>query len=286
MMMYERYHESGEKNIINGGYIPAGTSPDQSLDMALDALFNHPSTAPFISKQLIQRFVTSNPSPAYVERVSSVFNDNGQGVRGDLAAVIRAILTDEDARGAASLSDPTAGKLREPVVRLGAWLRGFDARPQPGQDGRYEGLAWIASPVWGLGQNFLHSPSVFNFFRPDYAPPGAIADAGLVAPEFQITHETTATSYVNFMTGIAASNFFDWSVQADYTDEIELVGTPSALVERLDILLAAGQLSDETKALIVAALETVAVGDWEWRNRRLAMAVQLVLVSPEFIVQQ
>jgi uncharacterized protein (DUF1800 family) len=286
MQMYERFHEPGEKRIISGVVIPAGTSGEESLEIALDALHEHPNTPPFISRQLIQRFVPSNPSPEYIGRVSAVFMDNGQGVRGDLAAVLRAVLTDEEARDPANIGGEDWGKLREPVTRFSAWMRGFDAAPAADEDGRYR-IGYLSDPVDGLGQAHLFSPSVFNFFRPDYAPPGEILNAGLVAPEFQITHETTVTGYANFMMSVV--NGWNWRVgglELDYGDEAAYTTTPSALVERLNIILAAGMLSDETKASITAAVASIEDDEWEAAGRRLAIALQLVLTAPEFIVQQ
>ena len=160
------------------------------IDQALDYLFHHPNTAPFVSRQLIQRFVTSHPSPAYIERVATVFENNGHGVRGDLAAVIRAILLDDDAR--VPPSDPTApyGKLREPLLRLTATWRAFGVTAPAAING--EILMGIRNPQDSFAQRPLGAPTVFNFYEPDYLPPGELAQAGVFAPEFQIANETTA----------------------------------------------------------------------------------------------
>ena len=149
-----------------------------------------PNVGPFIGKQLIQRLVTSNPSPAYVARVARAFNNNGAGVRGDMKAVIRAVLLDPEARDAAKLADANWGKLREPVVRVANWARLFGASSPSGA----LRINRLHDPIEGVGQGPLRSPSVFNFFRPDYSPAGDVRDAGLVAPEFQITHETTVSA--------------------------------------------------------------------------------------------
>jgi uncharacterized protein (DUF1800 family) len=163
---------------------------------ALDVLFNHPNTAPFISKQMIQRLVTSNPSPAYVARVSAAFTNNGAGVRGDMAAVVRAVLLDPEARNtAAALADPNYGKLREPVVRMANWMRTFNAQSASG--------AWLlgsTSANTSLSQTAMASPSVFNFFRPGYSPSSTkLGNLGYVAPEFQVVDEVTTAGYLNTM---------------------------------------------------------------------------------------
>ena len=286
MQMYERYHSTNEKPIISGVVIPPNTSGEDSLRIALDTLFDHPSTAPFISRQLIQRFVTSNPSPAYVARITAVFEDNGSGERGDLAAVLRAILLDPEARDAERADDEDWGKLREPVLRFSAWARAFDVRPPEEDDFRFQ--IWnLGDPVGSLGQQPLASPSVFNFFRPDYAPPGALAEAGLQAPEFQITHETTVTGYANFSASTARGGYWRaGGLLPDYEDEYLLVGQPSALAERLNILMAGGALSPEARALITAAMAEIDVGAWDASRRRLATAVAMVMAAPGFVVQQ
>jgi len=173
MRAFEEFHDDGSKTLLGGEVISAGLSAAEDLDAALDNIFNHQNVAPFVSKQLIQRLVTSNPTPAYVERVASVFNDNGQGVRGDLAAVIRSILLDDEALTAA---DRLGGaKLKEPLLRLTQLWRAFDAVG-------VNGLFRYSHPEWDFGQRPYGSPSVFNFFSPAYAQPGPIAAMGLVSP--------------------------------------------------------------------------------------------------------
>ena len=190
MQAIESYHDTDAKTLLNGAVVPAGQSAQEDLDAALDIIFNHPNVPPFISKQLIQRFITSNPSPAYVERVANVFADNGNGVRGDLGAVIRAILLDQEARDVNLIADPSYGKLKEPIIRQIALWRAFDAKSQ---NGRFQ--FW--NPEFSFQQKPLGSPTVFNFFAPSYQLPGPIRNAGLVSPEFQITNETTVMTVSN-----------------------------------------------------------------------------------------
>ena len=194
---YETFHDDEAKVIIGNTALPAGQTARQDLEDALDTLFNHPNVGPFIGKQLIQRLVTSNPSPAYVRRVAQVFNNNGSGVRGDLFAVAKAILLDEEARNGHTTDPENFGKLREPIIRLVHLWRVFEAR-----DGRNR--YGYRFPEEEFGQAPLRSPSVFNFFRPTFSPVGALRNAGLLAPEFQITNETTIVTLANrFQAGVS-----------------------------------------------------------------------------------
>ncbi|MFM2051992.1 MAG: hypothetical protein RL456_29 [Pseudomonadota bacterium] len=272
---------TSEKAIVNGVVIPAGTDGPASLKIALDTLANHPNVAPFMSEQLIKRFVTSNPSRAYVARVAAVWNNNGRGVRGDLAAVIRAILLDTEARSDTMLSNPTYGKLREPMMRFGQWLRAFGARPN---DGVW--TIWnLEDPVTSLGQNPQRSPSVFNFFRPDYAPPGPILAAGLTAPEFQITHETTLTGYSNFMS-YATERGFGGKIMPDYSSYEAIADNAETLLSRLNLELMAGQMTASTKNAIIDVMNTLPVTLANARRLRVWQAIYLVMTSPEYVVQR
>jgi uncharacterized protein (DUF1800 family) len=280
MGLYPDFHSSSEKRFL-GVTIPAGTSGEASLRIALDTLFNHPNVGPFFGRQLIQRFVTSNPSPAYVGRVAAAFNNNGQGVRGDLRAVLRAVLLDPEARDANLANGNTWGKLREPMVRFANWMRAFDARSERGTYAIWN----LEDNVSSLGQNPLRAPSVFNWYRPDYAPPGAILNQGLVAPEFQISHETTVSGYANFMAWTAERGYGNGSgaILPNYSAEIGLAGNPGALMDRLNLLLTAGRMSSATRQTIIGAINEVPASQ---PARRVQMAVVLTMVSPEFIVQK
>jgi uncharacterized protein (DUF1800 family) len=191
MACYPEYHDSSAKTIVGGVAIPAGGTCQSDLDAALDTLFNHPNTAPFISKQLIQRLVTSNPSPAYVARVAAVFTNDGQGVRGNLLAVAKAILTDPEAVTLGTAAG--AGKLREPVLRLAGLWRAFAASQNGGSVTDHVTKEAISD----FGEDALGSPTVFNFFTPTYQRAGSLAAAGLVTPEFQITNESTIVLTAN-----------------------------------------------------------------------------------------
>ena len=246
----------------------------------MDTLYNHPNTGPFFAKQMIQRLVTSNPSPAYVERVASAFNNNGAGVRGDLKAVWVAILLDDEARGAPSLASPSFGKLREPMLRFIQWGRTF---------GLKSGFnSWKVSATRGtdnsLGQSPLFAPSVFNFFRPGFVPPNtALATAKAPVPEFQLVNETTVGGYLNYMQNVVRTGVFvpepsqaeglfrnyAPDVTATYTAELALVLDAAALVARLNLLMCAGQLSPATQKIMVDALNATALTASSTANQRL-----------------
>ncbi len=278
MTMTASRHETGVKAFI-GTTIPAGTSGEDSLRLALDALFAHPNLAPNISRQLILRLVTSNPSPAYVGRVAAVFNDDGSGVKGNLKAVVKAILLDTEARSSANLTSTSFGKQREPILRLAAWARATAATSTAD--------AWTvgntSDPATRLAQSPLRSGSVFNFFRPGYVPPNsAIGTAGLIAPEFQITNESSVVGYVNYMQNVVKNGAGD--VKSAYATLLPIADTAPALVDELNVVLAAGQLSSATIALITAALNGMASGTDTARLNRIYTALVLVLAAPEFII--
>lgn len=277
---YPDFHSTSEKRFL-GAVVPAGASGEQSLKVAMDTLFNHPNVGPFIGSQLIKRFVTSNPSPAYVGRVAAAFNNNGGGTRGDMKAVLRAVLLDTEARSEAQLANPQWGKLKEPLVRFGNWMRAFNASAS---DGYYR--IWnLEDPVSSIGQNPLRAPSVFNWFRPGYAPPGEILRRGLVAPEFQITHETTTTGYANFVTHTVERGH-GWNssaIKANYAPELALANNPAALMDRLNLLLTAGRMSASTRQTILDAVSALPPTN---ANARVHTAVALTMLSPDYIVQK
>ncbi len=284
MEPYPQFHSTSPKTFL-GKTIPAGTSAEESLKQALDHLFNHPNVGPFIGRQLIQRLVTSNPSAAYVARVSAAFDNNGQGVRGDMRAVWRAILLDPEARDAAKLDDPQFGKLREPVLRLSAWMRAFNVKSTSGNYNVY----FTDDPASGIGQAPFRSPSVFNFYRPGYVPPNTgAAAAGLVVPEMQITSETSASSYINFVESMAVlgATGFLLDLTADYSGERAISDDVDALVNRMDERLTYGAMSAETKALMREAVGSVPLNTFDARGNRVRLALLFTLSSPDFIVQR
>jgi len=280
MVQMPSRHELGEKRFL-GSVIPAGTEGVQSLKLALDTLLAHTNMAPFVSRQLIQRLVTSNPSPAYIARVATVFNDNGSGVKGDLRAVVRAILLDDEARDDAGLTNPTFGKLREPLLRFIQWARSFGLTSA---DDSWN-VGDLSDPATRLGQSPLRAPSVFNFFRPGYVPPNsALGDRALTAPEFQITTESSVAGYVNFMQRSIAQGI--GGMKADYAALMPLVNDSAALLAELNVLLAAGQLSLATLATLKTALDSIATSTASGQNNRIHAALTLVMAAPEYIAQK
>ncbi|MES2694992.1 MAG: DUF1800 family protein [Verrucomicrobiota bacterium] len=285
MMLYAVEHEPGTKNLapVLSTVIPANLGGAEDLKRALDALFNHDNTPAFISRQLIQRLVTDNPSPAYVYRVAEKFRNNGSGTRGDLGAVVRAILTDYEARSTAVIDDPGYGKLKEPLLRYTAFLRAFNATSSSGRNSQNNVSA-------ALAQAPLRAPSVFNFFEPGYVFPGPLAAAGLVAPEFQITDDTTAISVPNFLrTAIflqAAGADADMDLVPNYSAELALVSNVPALIDRLSLLLTANQLSAAARTRITTTVSALAAGTAAQQLDRVQSAVLLILTSPDGATQR
>ena len=288
MQAYEQFHSVSQKQFL-GVTIPAQAvaTTNNDVRIALDTLFNHPNVGPFFGKQLIQRLVSSNPSSGYVSRVAAAFNNNGQGVRGDMKAVIRAVLLDVEARSPAT---GTSGKLREPAVRLVQWMRTFNARSA---DGRFLN-GTTTDPATQLAQTPMYSPSVFNFFRPGYIPPNSrVGIVGLVSPEAQITNETSIPGYLNYLRGVVTSGVGTSTggvrdIQADYSAELTIAANPDALIDRVSLLLTGGNLSAASRATIRAAIASVNIGTTtaatDTRNR-VNLAVFLVMASPEYIFQ-
>ncbi len=287
MRMWDVEHDVAAKTLWLPGHstlaLPArvataspdtGAAGNADLTAALDYLFTHPNVGPFISRLLIQRLVTSNPTPAYLARISAVFANNGQGVRGDLRAVVRALLLDPEARDPARISDPTHGLVREPYTRYVAFARAMGIVPSP--DGRFRGFASLDADVL---QRPLSAPSVFNFYSPDYRPPGPLTDASLVSPELQIINSvTTITGPNRYSTALAATstsanvtqlnpstqndnaattgfNETLWNTRLDETPWFVLAaGDPDALVAALDRTLCAGAMSPATFRAVTRAV--------------------------------
>ncbi|PYJ11518.1 MAG: hypothetical protein DMF06_02450 [Verrucomicrobia bacterium] len=271
------HHSTDPKTILNGVLIPGGQTAAQDFATTLDTIFNHPNVGPFICRQLIQRLVTSNPSPGYLYRVTAVFNDNGQGVRGDLKAVVRAILLDYEARGSAKTTQG-AGHQREPVIRLTNLLRAFNATSM---DGKFS----VRNAFTNLGEEAMHSPTVFNFFTPDYERPGAIADAGLKSPEFEITTETTAVTVANYLNTAIYSTLGPSTnrITLNLSAEQALAANPSQLVDHLNSLLLANNMSTEMRNILVNAITQIPADN---PTERAKTAVYLVINSPEFSIDK
>jgi uncharacterized protein (DUF1800 family) len=291
MQGYPQFHSTSAKTFL-GTTIAAQAiaDPDASLRVALDTLFNHPNVGPFIGRQLIQRLVRSDPSPAYVARVSAAFADNGQGSRGDMRAVLRAVLLDPEARQLPLASDLGAGKLREPVLRLAHWMRAFNASSATG---RFL-MDNTDNPATRLAQTPMRSPSVFNFYRPGYVPPNtALASSAIPAPEFQITNETSVVGYLNYMQSVVGAGAGrppasgqPRDIQPDYSAEIALAADPDALIDRVDLLLTHGAMSAATRAKIRDAVSAVSTSTSTGPGNRAKLAVFLTLASPEYLAQR
>ena len=286
MKAYPGQHSTAAKTLFAGkawgATIPANGNALADVRAALDLLFNHPNVGPFVGRQLIQQLVTSNPSPAYVARVAAVFANNGKGVRGDLAAVARAILLDVEARGT-----PPAGfgKLREPVLRVAHWMRSFGARSASGD---YM-LAWDLDNVQ---QRVLNAPSVFGYFRPGYVPPNtALATNSVTAPEFQILDESTSAVWVNLVEGMVGSGM-GWTgsasdVSSDYAALVAASagGNLAALADQVNLLLMAGRMSPTLRQAVLDAAGGVAGSGAATDLNRARAAVFVTLASPEYLVQ-
>ncbi|MEZ5326024.1 MAG: DUF1800 family protein [Verrucomicrobiales bacterium] len=294
---YER-HDFGTKTLFPDRNLPGRplvsiparepSTASALLDIrdAVKALVQHPNTPPFISRQLIQFLITANPSPQYIERVQNVFVDNGNGARGDLAAVIRAILLDDEARSPVfSIADVKYGKLKEPVLRLTAAARAFNL-------GRHEKLGWYLTDEFGdAGRQVpTFSFSVFNFYRPDYQAPGPLRDANLVGPTFQITDAHSSVALPNYFwnflnqglqTDIARSD--QEYLPLDYSEVLPLAGNAEALADHFNLIFCSGRMSARTRSAIMAAVNQIPPTDPELRT---VMAAYLTLMCPEASVQR
>ncbi len=322
MMLDTAKHSALAVKCTNYINIPAGTPGPAAMTMALDGLFNNPNVGPFFAKQMIQRLVTSNPSPAYVARVASAFNNDGKGQRGNLQAVWTAILLDDEARSPQGLSDPNFGKVREPIVRFVQWGRTFKATSITG--------SWkigdLSNTQYSLGQSPFQSPSVFNFFRPGYVPAGTeLAKRGATAPEMQIVNETTVGTYINFMQdkirngvrvnspALADPQYVNGGdkldIAPDYKAELALITNTDlsdaqtappakALADRLNLILCAGQMSAASLAAMQTGLQgalksykkiTVNVkspANEDYKLDWVAAGVLVTMASADYLVQK
>ncbi len=279
MVLTTANHSPSVKQFL-GVTVAASTPGAMALQTALDTIAAHPNVGPFIGRQLIQRLVTSNPSPAYVGRVAAVFANNGAGLRGDLKAVVKAVLLDDEARRAPVAGDTTRGKLREPVVRFIQWARSFNLASPTG----IWNIGNVSDPATRLGQSPLRSPSVFNFFRPGYVPPNsALGTLNLNAPEFQITNESTVVGWANWAQTFVAGGVGE--TRPDYTAELALATDATALVRRVSLLLSGDSLSAATLATITTAVGSIGATTDAGKLNRVYAAIHLVLCAPEYLVQ-
>ena len=297
MQLFPEQHDITEKRIIDDIVLPPGRSGTEDLQDALDILFNHPNVGPFLAIRLIQHFVKSNPSPAYVKRVASVFNDNGKGMRGDMGAMVKAILLDPEARDCQSLDDPANGKLLQPIERF---IKLFSAFNVSTPSGRY--FFDDTREIESLGQSFFNSPSVFNFFSPFFAEDKVVKPAGLVSPEFEIFNSVTSIDYFNKAEDRAKEDPFENRTRRnddrlgtnnsdrpryDFSEELNILNTSglSALMDRLNILLCRGQLSITAKNVIQNTLNQYKANVNNYTDEDLIRdAIYFIMVSPDFII--
>ena len=299
-------HSTAEKRFL-GATIAANTSGPDSIRQALDTIANHPNVAPFIGRQLIQRFVTSAPSPAYVARVAQTFeagtyrlpngNAVGTGSRGDLAATLAAVLFDDRARLSEPGAESTFGKVREPILRLSAWVRAFEVQTI---DPVYWERLWDTSAAQALMQHPYRAPSVFNFYRPGYVAPGTESGAaGLTSPELQLLNASSLPGYANFLFEAIArepeeevlEGIQEWggdferarrAFAPNYSTLTALAQDPTALVNDLNARLTYGTLSSETRASIERVVSTMP----EDMLFRVHIAIWMLMTSPDFMVQR
>lgn len=318
MQVYAYNHSEQAKSFL-GLTIPANTPAEESIDQALDHIMAHPNVGPFISRQLIQRLVTSNPDVDYVERVSRAFDTGqftlpngvrvGDGRKGDMQATISAILFDPDAEPDNALGRNDFGKIREPVLRFIHWARAFEV------NARQPELVWdiwdTSSPE-SLSQGPFLSPSVFNFYRPGYVPPRTEAgDRGMTVPEMQIVNATSTVGYVNFMTYFVTRREGEWGHQemidfigqgypvdetaaprayvAGYETEMALAHAPEDLADHLNALLVEGQMTNTTRQIVIDAVNNIPLddpNDQDARRYRVEMAVMITMTSTDYLVQR
>jgi uncharacterized protein (DUF1800 family) len=295
MVAYEDHHDTDAKTIVGGTLVPAGGTCAADLKIALDTLFNHPNVGPFIGRQLIQRLVTSNPTPAYVQRVATVFNNDGQGVRGNLLAVVKAILTDPEAT---TTGGNTYGKLREPLLRLTNLWRAFNAYDSGSHFAESNVLIYSTQE---FEEEPLLSPSVFNFYRPDYERAGPLTTAGMVVPEFQITNENTLVLTENRLAQLSyqyvdsngnkhagpdydATGALDSSSVLLHTAEWEpYAATPATLISQMNLVLMAGQMPAAMQTTLTNYVAQIPANT-PWS--RVAEAAALITSSPQYAVQR
>jgi len=293
MIMYDEMHEQGEKSLLRGQVVPAGQSGMEDIEDAIDNLFNHPNVGPFIAFRIIQRLVKSNPSPEYIARVAAVFNDNGKGQRGDLGAMIKAILLDSEARDCSARSDDLNSRLKEPRLRYTQFVRMADKS-------NTDDYLWNENLGFAknIKQDLFDSPSVFNFYLPDYSPNGEIADSDLFAPEYFIHNTITSPSYVNevYNWTSASGNLMhsgegEWmnntEVFWDITELKKLAKDPETFINELDLMLTHGSLSTFVRAEIKKALTQIPQSsEYDYLEERVRLGTYLFLISPDYAIMR
>lgn len=303
MQPVEHYHDStSDKQLLDypgvslsGGVLPHGGNAQEEMTAALNNIFQHPNVGPFIATRLIERLVTSNPTPAYVQRVAQVFNNNGAGGRGDLKAVVKAILLDPEARYGQWQHPETFGKLREPLLKITHMWRAMEARSTGGRVGTLRPWPPIEQQI---GQAPLRSPTVFNFFKPDFAQPGEVQTSGLVSPEFQILSDTMVMSTPNYLfhevfcdyTGSDACWASDdpATMQMNQDRDAALaLSDPAQLVDDYNTLFMSGQMSPFMRNVLVTRLNQLTDNsEGDLGRRRVQHALYLIMNSPEYSIQK
>ncbi len=284
MVMYAGRHDFGVKHLPGGFVVPA-REPSEANGMedvrdAVDAIFRHPNTPVFVGRQLIQFLVTDNPSPAYVRRVHDVFVNDGNGERGNLAAVVKAILLDPEAR--ALPLDASSGKMREPVIRtmhLGRLFRLAENHPD------FVWWNWQENYYGATKQEPMNSPSVFNFYTPVYQAPGEIRNGGLVSPGFQIVDTYSSISFPNLLWKYLHEGFtsaWEWNYPLDFSGPLLLAENPAALADHVNLLVCAGSMTAHTREVLLDAISAPALTPKD----RVALAVWLAMTSPEGSIQR
>lgn len=294
MMMNDDAHSLREKRFL-GSVIAENTPGEATIEQALDTIFAHPNMAPFVSRQLIQRFTASDPDPAYVGRVANAFETGrfvadtgtsfGTGQRGDLSATLAAILLDpslhDDERTARE------GKVREPVLNFVHVARSYQRAAPNLVQTNWSPFADTSDVSNQLSQSPLRSPSVFNFYRPGFVASGTeTGELGLTAPELQIVNEGSAVGYLNFMFDFISRTDGTYTVIPDFTEEMALANDPDALLDRIDLSLTAGRMTDATRAAIKEAIEALPIrsnNDATDRLSRVRIAVMMTVVAPEYM---
>ncbi|MEO8504046.1 MAG: DUF1800 family protein [Acidobacteriota bacterium] len=307
----EVHHSPAAKLLLDGTVLPAGHTAQQDLTDTLNLLFNHANTGPFLCRGLIQRLVTSNPSPGYVYRCAQAFADNGSQVRGDMKAVLRSILLDYEARSLEAAGKQGFGKLREPVLRMSAILRSLGLKHPADEIYRI----WDLQSVDWLDQNPLRSPTVFNFFGPTYSSPGAIGQAGLYSPEFQILNETTGIAAPNLLRDVVFWGAYNWVTDSALFPKVDwaafhapflplgTVAKDNLIIDRLNLLLAANAVPADSKGFLLQAAVNMRNNAFYWpysdaggcwptdfpgcaEQEHLQELAWLIAISPEGAVQE
>ena len=285
MTCIETEHDTTLKTVIGGSTIPAGQDCPSDVDDGLDLLFAHPNIAPFISRQLIQRFTSSSPSPAYIQRVAQKFLNNGFGERGDLSAVVRQVLMDPEARNAPTTN---SGKPREPMLKLTAMWRAWDAQ-MPAADTYGNIPMGMTNPSGTFGQRPLGADTVFNFFEPDYQLPGAIANAGLYSPEFQTLNESTLTSASNSYYTYSWNSYVGMSSPPsnrpllNLAPLVALASDPTAMVAEVNKRMMYGSMSSNMQSVLRNMLIFM---DGASATDKARTLVYVTALSPEYAVQR